>query len=190
MLLGFLKIPKEPVRLDTFPTPFVEEVTEFKNSGGAAMTCSDGISRKLQLHCIRMAGDSPEIKKTAGIVSENRKKACRDCEVEAYRSASSNHHYLPSKVSIPVSSENGRQRTLRLYDPDNLQMRTTDSVEIVLSLLDNSNISDSERVKLRRDTGIQRRTVLLSLPSLESYASFSLDIMHAFLNLCEGMIQV
>ena len=44
--LGFVKGPKEPVRLDTFLTQFVDEVTEFNNGSGTAVTCLDGISRK------------------------------------------------------------------------------------------------------------------------------------------------
>ena len=96
--LGFVKGPKEPVRLDTFLRPFVDEVNKINNGDkGTFFDLADGTRREIMVHVLWCKSDSPAAAKCGGFKGSNAKFHCRFCDVEGHYDAACRHYYYPSR---------------------------------------------------------------------------------------------
>lgn len=188
--LGFIKGPKEPVLLDTFLIPLLEEVTSINENGGSEILFFDGVRRTVRVHIVVFTGDSPAVAKLAGTTGSNWKSSCRLCNHQGCYCSSAKHYYFPSKVRIE-GDESVRAVWKRFYDIKQLDLRSPEAIESTLLLLErNREMSNAERVEIQKETGIKKRTVPLRFPSIVPFASFPLDTMHLCMNICKDFTQI
>ena len=187
--LGFVKGPTEPVRVDTFLKPFVEEVLTINRDGGTRLKFYDGSEHSVRIHPIFFTGDSPAIKKISGTMGPSAKCPCRDCDVSGYRRIQSNRYYFPSKIRLLPTSRERRPKWIRLYSLNELPMRTPRRIEEILQQLE-SCPGITEMALIRRDSGIQRRTEIFKIATVFPFASFPHDTMHIFMNISKDLLDL
>lgn len=189
--LGFTKGPKEPVRMDTFFIPLIEEISKINSRCGIELKFHDGVTRKVKVHVMWIT-DLQALAKVAGLAGINGRSPCRSCVISDIRLQVSNHYYLPSKLRIADEGEqNGRIRMLKKYDSGNLTPRNVRRIKATWrSLRDSSVFSKRRRQALSTKSGLKKRTAVFDLDSVIPFASFPVDMMHLLMNLVTGMVEL
>ena len=137
-----------------------------------------------------ITGDTPAVSKLAGIMGSNGKSSCRLCEHQGVYCPLSRHYYFPSKIRECVE-ERAIQIWRYMYDIDRPDMRSSESFGVTFMLLeDDSDLTRTQRERIQRETGIERRTVALSFPTTVAYESFPLDTMHLIMNISNDMMEL
>ncbi|RGB26442.1 hypothetical protein C1646_631332, partial [Rhizophagus diaphanus] len=135
------------------------------------ITCYDAVLQEtftLQSHILSWSGDIPALSKVMCLSGHNARSGCRFCYIHGIYSNIARHIYFPLQ---PPQGYNGTN-----YDPENLPMRSHTS-----HLQDIEAMENERRYKnvIQREKGINGRSILLELQSIDFPASFPVDIMHA-----------
>lgn len=186
----FIKGPREPVLLDTFLLPFVEEVQELNADGGTEFEFYDGKMRRVMVHLLWVKGDGPASQKLGGFVGARGKRMCRVCNIEGHKCNHCGGYYFPSRIRISENEDGPRLRTKVYYNPSRLPLRTPAEITLTFQRLDNPQLSKTHRREMTTRTGVKSRTVLYDIPGVIPFHSFPLDLMHLTMNLLKDMMSV
>ena len=184
--LGYTKGPRAPKRLDTFFRPLCKEVERINENGGMTVKCYDNVSRRVRVHIMWFSGDLPAVAKAACTNGTNGTYACTHCMVKGVWQRESNHNYFPSAML----EEGRRRRLVTFFDIGNPRLRTIEETRQTMQTLQEANLSKSRRNKIIRDSGIQRESTLLRLPSMLPFESFPVDCMHLVMNVAKDMLRL
>lgn len=188
---GFTKGPQQPVLVDSFIGPLVEELKEINEGGGTPLLFHDGVVRKVRVHVLWVTGDLSAIAKLAGVNGSSGKCPCHYCKITGVRLPASRRYYFPSQSRIAFENEKGRSRLVRHYDPVQLKMRNSDQVKATFrQLRDSSSLSRKQRSCLSTETGVKRETRIFEIPSIVPFYSFPLDTMHLGMNITRDMLEL
>ena len=184
-VIPFMFIPggKEPKDLQSYLLPFVNELLEIYDNGGAMLKFFDGIERKVRIHLIHFTGDSPAVAKTASLKGHHGMSHCRFCMVLGVYVPHCRGYYFPSRYM----TESGK--LIVMYYVGDLPIRTEASVLAALFRLENATTA-GERERISKETGIKGPTVLCLLPSMRPYKLFPIDTMHLFYNIQVRLLEL
>lgn len=186
--LGFVKGPHEPVRLDTFLSPLVEELQSLNENGGTEYKFYNGEVRKIRVHVLWVKGDGPSSCKTGGFVGAKEKHMFRFCDIEGHKCSHCRSYYFPSQIRISEADRSNRRgRLVRKYHPDELPRRDPSANVSVFQQLEGTS-SKQHRKRLTTETSVVMRTVLYDIPTFIPFKSFPLDVMHIVMNLTGDMV--
>ncbi|POG60886.1 hypothetical protein GLOIN_2v1466139, partial [Rhizophagus irregularis DAOM 181602=DAOM 197198] len=131
----------------------------------------------LQSHILSCSGDIPALSKVMCLSGHNAYYGCRFCYLCGIYSSTAKHIYFPLQPPCGYDGTN--------YDPNNLPMRSHASY-----LQDIEVVENRGRNRIMHERGVNGRSILLELQSIDFPASFSIDIMHAlFENIAPHMFR-
>ena len=119
-------------------------------------------------------GDIPAVALLMKMKGHNGIKACHSCNIKGLRvpNVDAKVHYVPLDCS-----SHPNPGPIRVYDPQNLPMRTNEEFKSNAQSVVTAR-TRSEENDLAKSYGIKGRTILLSLDSLSFPHSFPYDFMH------------
>lgn len=98
--LGFIKGPREPVRLDTFLLPLVQKLKSINGGHWINLLFADGVERRVKVHLLWFKGDGPASQKIGGLVGAKGKHMCRFCSITGHFNAQRKSYYFSSRVKV------------------------------------------------------------------------------------------
>ncbi|KAL1914108.1 uncharacterized protein VTP21DRAFT_1110, partial [Calcarisporiella thermophila] len=154
--------PKQPKNIDSFLVPLINELKELEDG----VSCYDGYEKKsfiLSAYTVFWSGDIPAITKLIGFTDHNSYHGCRFCTIRGIYHRDKRHIYYPPE------------------GPDLPPLRShQQSLEFLQKLEEAKKYPKNVQDEIIRETGINRRTILLELRTTSIPWSFPIDIMHLF----------
>ena len=183
--LCFIPGGEEPKLLQSFLSPLIDEVTDINSGEGRLVRLPNGTHKRIRVHVVMVTADLAALRKLLSLSGHNGKSPCRYCSITGTYVSRSHGYYYPSWFF----ADSSRRKKIKLYDIHSLPLRTKSSILQTFSDLQLCS-SPAERDLISKETGIQKRSELLSLSSLEPYASFPVDVMHLFFNVQKHLLSL
>lgn len=162
--IGLTPGPKSPINLDSFITPFLEELKELQEG----VIAYDGHTQSqflLKAHLVLVTGDTPAISKLFQFAGHGATYPCRACTLQG----------TPFPYSYKKVTDNVEQtiNSVRYYYPrrSDAQPRTAASYEQDGQM----SMSDSDNIK---NCGVKGISPLVTLPTISIPVCSPFDIMH------------
>ncbi|RIB06185.1 hypothetical protein C2G38_1910086, partial [Gigaspora rosea] len=134
----------------------------------------------LRAHVLSLSGDLLALAKVMYTTGHNSYKACRFCSIQGIYCQRNRHEYYPLK---PPTGMSGRR-----YDPKDLPLRTHENYvrdAIAIEHINGKLYKDGAQKR-----GLNGRSILFELNSIEFPISFPVDIMHVlFENVAPAMLR-
>jgi hypothetical protein len=170
--LGIIPGPKAPIDFNSFEFPFVSECKKLAEGVRTLDIRTDDVF-DLHVYPLSIMGDMPAIKHCMYFKGHNAIVPCRSCEIQGIRDTSkpNGHYYVPLRP--PQNDAPG-------WDPSRLPLRTAERVEAQLSAIESAR-TVTARKELQRRFGINKRSILMEVPSLSIISPFPHEWMHLWL---------
>ena len=183
--LAFIPGGEEPKMLQSFFSPLIEEIRGINSGGGQLVKLHNGTYKRIRVHVVVVTADLAALRKLLSLSGHNGKHPCRYCEIAGFYVSGSRGYYYPSWFY----TDSSRRKKLKLYDIYALPLRTKECVLQTFAELESCS-SPSQRASIAKETGIQEKSELFSLLSLEPFGSFPVDVMHLFFNVQKHLLSL
>lgn len=183
LCVGVIPGPRQCKDLNSFLVPLVDELLELEGGVKCGGFSPEGVGYDFVFHAFILIvfGDIPALSKVLMMKGHNALTPCRACYFQGVlcQLERNSIYYIPlmhpeSQTSFPIHK---------------LPMRRKDYFELNYQAIE-ANMTEAARKRVKRDYGINGRSVLARLKSIDLPSSFPYDIMHLFFeNLVPNMVR-